>query len=152
MQSLLFKKITFILLGIILVACSPTPQQQTSEPVSAASTNQVESSPSPVPSPTTTATAEPSPIPTQVPLPEVIDNETIKDLQVVRSFMLSGEGSFKLMKSSISPDKRLLAGWGCTYQEGSNGVCESPLILLNDMETGKVIHKLEPLTTIVSAF
>ena len=66
--------------------------------------------------------------------------------------MLSSEGSFKLMKSSISPDKRLLAAWGCTYQEGSNGVCESPLILIYDMDTGKVIHNLEPLTTVVSDF
>jgi WD40 repeat protein len=56
------------------------------------------------------------------------------------------------MKSSISPDKRFLVAWGCTYQEGSNDVCEKPLILLFDLETGKVIHKLEPLTTIVSDF
>jgi WD40 repeat protein len=152
MKSELFKATYLLLLVVILAACGAASQQNMSTPESAESTVQVVSSPTPAPSPTTTPTAEPSPTPTQVPLPEVIDNETIKDLQVVRSFMLSGEGSFKLMKSSISPDKRLLAGWGCTYQEGSNGVCESPLILLNDMETGKVIHKLEPLTTIVSAF
>ncbi len=42
-----------------------------------------------------------------------------------------------LMKSSISPDKRLQAAWGCTYQEGSNGVvnAHNPLF---DMDTGKV--------------
>jgi WD40 repeat protein len=152
MQSLLLKKITFFLLGIILVACSASPQQQTSEPVNATPTVLVESSPTPAPSPTTTPTAEPSSTPTPIPLPEVIDNETVSDLQVVRSFMILTDKPSKLMKSSLSPDKRFLAEWGCTYQEGSNGVCESPLILIYDMDTGKVIHNLEPLTTVVSDF
>ncbi len=82
----------------------------------------------------------------------MIDNETITDLQVVRAYMLYGEETAKFMKNSISPDNRFLAAWGCTYQEGSNGTCESPLILLFDMDTGKVTHELEPLETIVSDF
>jgi|WetSurMetagenome_2_1015567.scaffolds.fasta_scaffold08457_2 WD40 repeat protein len=152
MKSHLIKTTFLILLGIILVACSASPQQQTSEPLSAASTVQVESSPTPASSPTTTATTEPSPTPTALPLPEVIDSNTVPDLQIVRSFMVLNDKPSKFMKRSISPDKRLLAEWGCTYQEGSNGVCESPLILLYNLDTGNVIHNLEPLTTVVSDF
>ncbi len=152
MKSQLLKATYLILLGIILASCSTAPQQNMSTPESAKSTSQVESSPTQAPSPTTTPTAEPSPTSTQVPLPEVIENETVTDLQVLRSFYLTTDEYPKLMKKSISPDQRLLASWGCTIQEDSNGTCEAPVIVLFDMNTGKVLHKLEPLTTVVSDF
>jgi len=150
MKSQLFKATYLILLGMILAACGAAPQQNMSTPETAASTAQVESSPTQALSPKTTLTAEPSPTPTLVPLPEVIDNETVSDLNIVRSYFLTTDEYPNFMKSSFSPDLHLLAAWGCT--EDSNSTCEAPIIVLFDMDTSKVIHKLDPLTTIVSGF
>jgi WD40 repeat protein len=151
----------FIVITIFLIAlagCSTPAANSEDEnkipsPVQPIVDQAAEATPTkPAPENTQIPSPQPSPTATQVPLPELIDNDTVKDIQVVRSFMLYDEKLSNLMKSSISPDKRLLAAWGCTYQEGSNGVCESPLILLFDLDTGKVIHQLEPLTTVVSDF
>jgi WD40 repeat protein len=151
MKSQIFKATYLLLLGIVLAACSAAPQQNMSTAESAGSTVQVVSSPTQVPSPTTTPTAEPSPTPTQVPLPEVIDGKTVSDLQIVRSFPLYTDEPSNLMRKAVSRDQRLAAAWGCTFQGDSNSTCAAPLLVLFDMNTGKVLHKLEPLTTIVTA-
>jgi WD40 repeat protein len=149
MKSQLFKVMIVMLLGIILAACGAATQQNMSTAESAGSTVQVVSSPTQVPSPTTTPTAEPSPTPTQVPLPEVIDGNTVSDLQIVRSFLKYPDEPSNLMRTSFSLDQRFAASWGCTYQTDSNSTCAAPLLILFDMNTGKVLQKLEPLTTIV---
>ncbi len=150
MRSQLSKAAYIFFFSFLLSACSTAPQQNTGVPERVSSAIQVESSPTSVPTPSITPTAEPSPTPTQVPLPEVINNETVSNLQVSRSFYLTTDDYPNLMKTSISPDQRLLAAWGCT--EDSNNICVAPLIVLFDMDTGKVLHELEPLTTVVSAF
>jgi WD40 repeat protein len=149
MKSQLFKATYLLLLGIILAACGAAPQQNTNTPESAGSTVKVESSSTPAHPPTTTPTAEPSPTPTQVPLPEVIDGKTVSDLQIVRSFLKYPDEPSNLMRSTFSPDQRFAASWGCTLQTESNSTCDAPLLVLFDLDTGKVLHKLEPLTTIV---
>jgi WD40 repeat protein len=149
MKSQLFIATYILFFSIFLAACSTAPQQSMSTPESAVSSVQVVSSPTQVSSPMNTSTAEPSSTPTQVPLPEVIDGKTVSDLQIVRSFSLYTDEPFKIMKKTTSVDQRFAAAWGCTFQSDTNSTCAAPLLVLFDMNTGKVLFKMEPLTTII---
>ena len=150
-------RIQFFLISMIVLALSAcnTPSGQNLADVSTASPTPLDSAIKPAesaapPTPENTATSLPTfaPTPTEAPLPEIITKDTLSSLQINRSFRLfTGELADFYVKE-ISADNNLIAAWGCTRTRGSQA-CEEPLLVIFDTNTGKVLHELEPLTTVV---
>jgi WD40 repeat protein len=91
---------------------------------------------------------QPSPTATSTPFPEVITKDTLSSLQINRSFRLFTGDLADFFVTEFSADNNLIAAWGCTRTRGSQA-CEEPLLVIFDTNSGKVLHKLELLTTVV---
>ncbi len=147
--------LAIIVFVLILSACtSPTNQPLSESPSLSASESNGQIQPTETlleqqPTESPTLTPQPSPTATQVPLPEIITKDTLSSLQVNRSFRLFTGGLANFYLKRFSPSNNLIAAWGCSYQRGSNGECEAPLLVIFDTETGKVLHTLDPLTSVV---
>lgn len=118
------------------VASSPTPEEATP-------TAEILLTSTPLP------TATPVPSPTPTPLPEIIEKETLPLVQVVSYNYLDTGELTEIKRKVVSSETRLAAVWGCYLGKGSISTCEKPLLAIMDVDSGKKLFELEPLTTIV---
>lgn len=142
-----------ILISTLLAACQANSPADLQEEQSASSPTPEEATPTeeilPTSTPVPTATPVPSPTPTPPPKQESIAKDTLARLQIIRSGNLETGLNSRGMNWALSPDTRMMAVWGCYYGSESTSTCERPLLAIQDMDTGKKIHELEPLTTII---